>query len=128
MYPPTAYFDSTKGPSVAPDSDTTLPPALSFPPMSTMLSLNFSFQALNAAYISCICAGEGCCGFCCVVSGILRWINRYFGILVLLWLFRRPEGQHTNDARRHANWTALRNFFCAARTCVRNHGPLRTRP
>src|SRR6267142_2857546 len=85
MYPPTTSFDSTKGPSVAPDSVTTLPPALSFPPMSTILSLNFSFQALNAAYISCICAGEGCCGFCCGVRGALRWINRYFGILVLLW-------------------------------------------
>ena len=59
MYPPTISLASTKGPSVAPDVVTTLPPGLSLPPMSRILSLNFSFQALNAAYISCICAGEG---------------------------------------------------------------------
>src|SRR5229473_2295669 len=91
-----------------------LPPPLSFPPMSTILSLNFSFQALNAAYISCICAGEGCCGFCWGVRGALRWINRYFGILVLLWFFRQHKRQHPNDARRYADWTCLCNFFCVA--------------
>src|SRR5713101_3948211 len=48
----------------------------------------------------------------CGVPSLLRWINRYFGILVLLWLFRRPEGQHPNDARSYADWTGLRNFFC----------------
>src|SRR5467141_2746606 len=92
--------------------------------MSTILSLNFSFQALNAAYISCICAGEGCCGFCWGVRGALRWINRYFGILVLLWFFRQHKRQHPNDARRYADWTCLHNFFCVASAWYLDPGPL----
>ncbi len=66
MKPPTTSLDSTKAPSVTPVDVTTLPPGFSLSPMSTMLSLNFSFQALKAAYISCICAGDGICwlAFC----------------------------------------------------------------
>src|SRR5262245_50307891 len=75
MYPPTISFDSTNGPSVAADVVTTLPPGMSLPPISRILSLNFSFHALKAAYMSCICAGEGCC---CRFPGWLRWRNRYF--------------------------------------------------
>src|SRR5215203_6153934 len=59
MYPPTISLASEKGPSVTPDAVRILPPGFSLPPRSTMLSLNLSFQALNAACISCIWAGEG---------------------------------------------------------------------
>jgi hypothetical protein len=76
MYPPTISFTSTKGPSVAPVFVTTVPPGWRGAPMSIILSLNFSFHASNVAYISCICAGEGCCD----CRGWLRWMKRYFGM------------------------------------------------
>src|SRR5215207_9897440 len=59
MNPPTTSFTSTKGPSVTPAAPKILPPGISFPPMSKMLSLYFSFQALKDANISCIWAGDG---------------------------------------------------------------------
>src|SRR5436190_22681971 len=77
MKPPTTSLASTKGPSVAPSAVTTFPPP-SLPPRSTMLSWNFSFQALNAAYISCIWAGDGFSPF---APGWLRWIQRYLGMM-----------------------------------------------
>jgi hypothetical protein len=39
---------------VAPEVVTTLQPGINLPPISRILSLNFSFHALNAANISCI--------------------------------------------------------------------------
>src|SRR5262245_2690738 len=59
MYPPMISFASTNGPSTAPEPVSTFPLGFSLPPMSTTLSLNFSFQALQTANISCICVGDG---------------------------------------------------------------------
>src|SRR5262245_22391399 len=95
MYPPTISFASTNGPSETPVVVTTLPPGFSFAPMSAISALNFSFHALNAAYISCICAGEGDVPFC---PGALRWITRYLrvGIGNLLW---SPPHRQAADRR-----------------------------
>src|SRR5687767_1594800 len=67
---------STKGPSEAVVAVMTLPPGLRGEPRSTMRSLNFSFQASKAAYISCIWAGEGWLRF----PGTLRWMHRYLRV------------------------------------------------
>src|SRR5258708_39413687 len=80
MNPPTISLVSTKGPSVTPNAATIFPPGLSLPPISRMFALNFSFQALKTAYISCICAGEGCCCF----PGGLRWMNRHFCVAIMV--------------------------------------------
>src|SRR5882672_1922715 len=91
MNPPTISFTSTKGPSVTPDEASTLPPGLSLPPMSRMFALNLSFQTLNAAYISCICAGEGCGFPCCDCGfpGALRWMHMYFWVGIIVSCRRR---------------------------------------
>ncbi len=59
MKPPTTSLTSTNGPSTTPDAVTTRPSDSSLAPMSRMASLNFSFHALKAANICCICSGEG---------------------------------------------------------------------
>ena len=53
-------------------------------PSSGAVALPF-FQALKAAYISCSCAGEGRSRF----PGMLRWRNRYLGILTPVGFCRR---------------------------------------
>src|SRR5437016_4657008 len=75
MKPPTISFASAKGPSVTPEAVRTLPEGFSLLPISRMLVLNVSFHALNAANISCICAGEGLFWL-----GAPRYIQRYFWV------------------------------------------------
>src|SRR6266849_6825224 len=75
MNPPTISFPSAKGPSVTPEAVTTLPEGFSLLPISRILVLNVSFHALNAANISCICAGEGLFWL-----GAPRYMQRYFWV------------------------------------------------
>src|SRR5216684_2419540 len=75
MKPPTISFPSAKGPSVTPEAVTTLPDGFSLLPISRILVLNVSFHALNAANISCICAGEGLSWL-----GAPRYMQRYFWV------------------------------------------------
>src|SRR5215471_14020485 len=77
MYPPTISFASMNGPSIAPDAVSIFPLGFSLPPMSTTLSLNFSFHAFQTANISCMRAGDGAWP-----SIGLLWRNMYlwFGI------------------------------------------------
>src|SRR5438270_11449456 len=102
MNPPTISFASAKGPSVRPAAVRSLPPDLSLPPMSAMLSLNFSCQALKSANISFICAGEGASCF----PGALLWISRYFrfGTGLSLGSARAP---HLDDEWRPPESTSL---------------------
>src|SRR5215831_58514 len=73
MYPPTISFASMNGPSIAPDAVSTFPLGFNLPPMSTTLSLNFSFQAFQTANISCMRVGDGGSP-----SIGLLWRNMYF--------------------------------------------------
>src|SRR5262249_42799093 len=72
-----------------------------------MLSLNFSFHALNAAYISCICAGDADSdgpG----VPGVPRCISRYFRVVTgfsSMFAIRRRCADLQYDARAAPNWT-----------------------
>src|SRR5438876_12334171 len=75
MKPATISFASAKGPSVTPEAVRTLPEGFSLLPISRILSLNFSFHSLEAANISCICAGEGLFWL-----GAPRYMQRYFWV------------------------------------------------
>src|SRR5213594_1815613 len=75
MNPATISFASAKGPSVTPEAVTTLPEGFSLLPISRILALNFSFQLLKAANISCIWAGEGLFWL-----GAPRYMQRYFWV------------------------------------------------
>src|SRR5216683_983126 len=77
MKPATISFASAKGPSVTPEAVRTLPEGFSLLPISTILALNFSFHALKAANISCICAGEGLFWL-----GAPRYMQRYFWVVI----------------------------------------------
>ena len=85
------------GPSATPAEERILTPPFRPPPMSTMFSWTFSFQALNMAYISSILAGDGFSPF----PGWLRWIHRYFclGIVPAFFKFCRPIQPTPYDAR-----------------------------
>src|SRR6266480_4372506 len=102
MKPATISFAAAKGPSVTPEAVTTLPDGFSLLPMSRMLALNFSFHALKAANISCICAGEGLFWL-----GAPRYMQRYFwvGIGFSLSSLRPSQRRHLRDARERANRT-----------------------
>src|SRR5688572_563648 len=73
MNPPTISLPSAKGPSVTPAGVITFPVDLSLSPISTILDLNFAIHALNAANMSCICAGDACDG-----EGAPRYMQRNF--------------------------------------------------
>src|SRR5206468_11519429 len=100
MKPPTISFASAYGPSVTPDAVTTLPEGFSLLPISTILALNFSFHWLNAANISCICAGEGLFWL-----GAPRYMQRYFCVDIGPPRVRPSVGRHPIDARGTANRT-----------------------
>src|SRR5882762_382761 len=115
MKPPTISFASANGPSVTPEAVTTLPEGFSLLPISRILSLNFSFHPLNAANISCICAGEGLFWL-----GAPRYMQRYFWVDIgFSWGYLRPSvGRHPKDARRGANRTPEKKFFPASRDAI----------
>src|SRR5689334_228899 len=109
MKPPTSSLLSMNGPSETPADVTTLPVGASFPPRSTRFASNVSRQALKAAHISCISAGDGGDA----AAGALRWIHRYFfgigsplphdargGAVLDTRSSRRARVVHANDTRR----------------------------
>src|SRR5712691_762059 len=104
MKPPTISFPSANGPSVTPEAVTTLPEGFSLLPISRILVLNVSFHALNAANISCICAGEGLFWL-----GAPRYMQRYFWVGIASPSAVCPIIEHhPRDARRGANRTLER--------------------
>src|SRR5260221_6403636 len=104
MKPPTISFASAKGPSVTPEAVTTLPEDFSLLPISRILSLNFSFHALKAVNISCICAGEGLFWLWLSWLGAPPYMQRYFFVDIgFSWgCFRPSAGRQRQDALR---WT-----------------------
>src|SRR5947207_14296250 len=98
MKPATTSFASAKGPSVTPDVLTTLPEGFSWLPISRILALNFSFQPLKEANISCICAGDGL--FWLVAPGALRYMQRYFCVDIgLSWGCFAPVSRASSQRR-----------------------------
>src|SRR5437870_10679858 len=116
---PTISFASAYGPSVSPEGATTLPEGFSLLPISTILALNFSFHWLNAANISCFCAGEGLFWL-----GAPRYMQRYFwvGIGFSFGCLRPSVRRLPRDARRGTNRTLQEKFFLAPGTRNLVHG------
>src|SRR5712691_9285176 len=109
MKPPTISFPSAKGPSVTPEAVTTLPEGFSLLPISRILALNVSFHALNAANISCICAGEGL-----VWLGAPRYMQRYFWVDIGFSCLVCALGGASSKRRTERGESDLKDIFFAA--------------
>src|SRR5262249_52763673 len=96
-----------------PDAVTTRPSDSSLAPMSRMESLNFSFQALKAANICCICSGDGLLrpperGF----LARTRYLRLDMGVFLRVTRGRRPA---CHLMMRQAPWFGRRPAECLFR-------------
>src|SRR6476620_3233921 len=92
------------------------PPGFMFSSFSRMAPLNFAFQALHCAHISCICCGEGwkvpsampACG----ASGNVRYIIRNLFVDMLFSGVSHAglAGSRLDDAAGSRNWTRAALF------------------